>query len=101
MHMLDASTAAAASAESRHLDDRAPDSVKGSDAPDIPVGACRHSSGLNDEAREQAIQRAGDAMVKAHRLGQKHEAREFLRLQNLLIAGRSAEQVASMRGMGA
>jgi hypothetical protein len=67
-----------------------------------PVGAVRHEP-LTDETREEAIQLAGRLFLRywarweqTGDFGAKGDADRALRLQNLLIAGRSAEQVAKM-----
>lgn len=66
------------------------------------VGECRHVH-LTDEAREAAIQLAGEIFIKHMRLWKvegrpdaEGDARRALRLQTLLIAGRSPAQVERM-----
>lgn len=78
-----------------------PTCVTNSETLTLSVGAVPHDP-LTDESREEAIQLAGRLFLKhMDRLnsGDKAalgDARRALRLQNLLIAGRSAEQVLRM-----
>lgn len=76
------------------------ESVKGLPDSDFNVGPHRLShiadAPLTDDTREEAIARAGDAMVAAYERGHTEDARHFLDIMEALIARRSPEQVRRM-----